>query len=100
MRNTIFISHATPEDNEFAIWLASKLELMGYKVWVDKTGLLGGEKFWEEIDNVIRNLAVKFLFVYSESIFLHDSFKTPIGGKLKDGVYKEYSFAESVGKNE
>ena len=35
MKDTIFISHATPTDNIFAAWLATKLELCGYKVWVD-----------------------------------------------------------------
>lgn len=35
-RDTIFISHSTPQDNEFSIWIASRLELLGYKVWVDK----------------------------------------------------------------
>ncbi len=100
MRDTIFISHATPEDNEFTIWLASKLELMGYKVWIDKNGLLGGEKFWEEIDNAIRNYTIKFLLVYSNNIFYKDENGNPLGGKLKDGVSKEYSFAENIGKKE
>lgn len=49
-RDTVFISHATPEDNEFTVWLASRLQMLGYKVWIDKNALLGGEKFWEEID--------------------------------------------------
>lgn len=93
MRDTIFISHATPNDNEFSIWLASRLELMGYKVWIDKNELLGGEKFWEKIDLVIRNEAVKFLLVYSEKILVDGQ-----AGKLKDGVYKEYSLAESIAK--
>jgi len=93
MRNTIFISHATPNDNEFSVWLASRLELMGYKVWIDKTELLGGEKFWETIDHVIRYEAVKFLLVYSEKILLNGQ-----AGKLKDGVYKEFSLAESIAK--
>lgn len=35
MRDTLFISHATPEDNEFAIWIGSRLEMLGYKVWID-----------------------------------------------------------------
>ena len=39
-RDTIFISHATPEDNEFSIWIASRLEMLGYKTWIDKDGLL------------------------------------------------------------
>jgi len=49
MRDTLFISHATPDDVEFTIWIASRLELMGYKIWIDKEGLLGGERFWKEI---------------------------------------------------
>ncbi|HBG70485.1 MAG: hypothetical protein A2W93_09520 [Bacteroidetes bacterium GWF2_43_63] len=98
MRETIFISHATPEDNDFTIWLASRLELLGYKIWIDKNGLLGGEKFWETIDNVIRDEAVKFLLVYSKNIFQKDVNGIIKEGKLKDGVYKEYSFAESIGK--
>lgn len=98
MRDKIFISHATPEDNDFTIWLASRLELLGYEVWIDKNGLIGGEKFWETIDNVIRNEAIKFLLVYSKNIFQKDNDSNPIAGKLKDGVYKEYSFAESIGK--
>lgn len=96
MRETIFISHATPEDNEFTIWLASKLELLGYEVWIDKDALIGGEKFWEEIDSVIRNKAIKFLLVYSENILQKDHIGNRIHGKLKNGVYKEFSLAESI----
>lgn len=98
MRDTIFISHATPEDNDFTIWLASRLRLLGYTVWIDKNGLLGGEKFWEEIDQTIRNKAIKVLLVYSRNICIKDENGNPIMGKLKDGVYKEYSLSESIGK--
>ena len=100
MRDTLFISHATPEDNNFTIWLASRLKLLGYEVWIDKDSLLGGEKTWEEIDQVIRNKAVKFLLVYSENICQKDLNNNPLFGKLKDGVYKEFSLGESISKNE
>ena len=93
MRNKIFISHATPEDNEFTVWLASRLLLLGYEVWIDRKGLLGGEKFWQDIDQVIRSQAIKFLMVYSNNICYSGE-----PGKLKDGVYKEYSLAESISK--
>ena len=53
MKDQIFISHATPEDNEFTIWLASRLEMLGYKVWIDKNELLGGERFWPTIQKAI-----------------------------------------------
>jgi len=35
MRNKIFISHATPDDNDFTKWLALKLIGLGYVVWCD-----------------------------------------------------------------
>lgn len=95
MRNTIFISHATPEDNDFSIWLSSRLQLMGYDVWVDKNALLGGEKFWEEIDQIIRYKATMVLLVYSKNICIDGS-----PGRLRDGIYKEYSLAESISKQE
>lgn len=98
MRDTLFISHATPEDNDFTIWLASRLQMLGYKVWIDKNALLGGEKFWEEIDQIIRNNAAKVLLVYSNNICQKNENEEIIPGKLKDGIYKEYSLAESIGK--
>lgn len=93
IRDTIFIGHATPEDNDFTIWLASRLQLLGYKVWIDRNALVGGEKFWEEIDQVIRNAATKYLLVYSKNICYKD-----VVGKLKDGISKEFSLAESIAK--
>lgn len=53
MRDTLFISHATPDDNDFSIWIASRLEMLGYKVWIDKEGLLGGERFWATIQKAL-----------------------------------------------
>lgn len=58
----IFISHALPEDNEFTRWLALRLAREGYPVWCDLTKLLGGEDFWSDIEDAIRNRTTKFLF--------------------------------------
>ncbi len=91
MRHTLFISHANPQDNEFTLWLASRLQLMGYKVWCDVKGLIGGEKQWEVIDNEIRNNAVKFIFIVSKDICTRP-------GQLKDGIAKEFALAESIAK--
>jgi hypothetical protein len=63
--NIIFISHANPEDNEFTQWLALQLTQLGYSVWTDITGLLGGEDFWKEAEDYLRNKTIKFLFVLS-----------------------------------
>lgn len=95
MRDTIFISHATPEDNEFTIWIASRLELLGYKVWIDKEGLLGGERFWKEIDGIIRKKTYKVLLVYSNNICYNNE-----PGELKTGINKELELAESIATNE
>jgi hypothetical protein len=92
-RDILFISHATPEDNEFTIWLASRLEMLGYKIWIDKEKLLGGETFWQVIQNVIKNDTIKFLLVYSGNI-------CDKNGNLKEGINKELAYAESIAKNE
>lgn len=61
----VFISHANPEDNDFARWLALQLANEGYPAWCDLTKLLGGEKFWEDIQNAISSRTIKFLFALS-----------------------------------
>lgn len=87
MKDQIFISHATPEDNDFTIWLASRLEMRGYKVWIDKNGLLGGERFWQTIQQAIFS-SRKFLLVYSNNIVKN--------GILKKGIEDELEYAKSL----
>jgi len=62
-RRLIFLSHATPQDNAFAKWLATQLAIAGYEVWCDVTKLLGGERFWKDIAEAIDDYAFRFLFV-------------------------------------
>ena len=62
----LFISHATPEDNQFAMWLALRLAAEGYPVWCDLTKLIGGEPFWREIESAVRERSCRFLFVLSK----------------------------------
>lgn len=87
MKDQIFISHATPEDNDFTIWLASRLEMRGYRVWIDKEGLLGGERFWNTIQKAIDS-SRKVLLVYSNNI-VRD-------GSLKSGIENELEYAKSL----
>ena len=61
---SIFISHATPEDNDFVRWLGAKLELAGYQVWHDLARLKGGDYFWDKIENAYRNEAYRFWLWY------------------------------------
>ncbi|MDZ4058210.1 MAG: toll/interleukin-1 receptor domain-containing protein, partial [Polynucleobacter sp.] len=49
-RNLIFISHANPENNEFSRWLGLQLANEGYEIWSDVTKLIGGEQFWDSIE--------------------------------------------------
>ncbi len=55
VRKTVFISHANPEDNDAALWFGARLAAEGYEIWSDITKLIGGEYFWDSIENIIRN---------------------------------------------
>jgi hypothetical protein len=87
-RDTILLSHANPEDNEFTLWLALQLANEGYKVWCDLTKLLGGEVFWDDIEAVLRQSAVKVLYVLSRS------------SNSKDGPLRELHLAQGLAKRE
>lgn len=65
MKNTIFISHANPENNYFAAWLASKLHLLGYKVWVDVNDINPGQYFNHDYERAILDDAIRFLAIVS-----------------------------------
>ncbi|TGX54782.1 toll/interleukin-1 receptor domain-containing protein [Sphingomonas gei] len=67
-RDTILITHANPEDNRFARWLAARLTTAGYKTWVDVRSLRGGDDFWDRIEHVLRHETVKQVVVVSEHI--------------------------------
>jgi hypothetical protein len=84
-RTQIFITHAAPEDNEFSIWLSSKLASAGFDVWVDLRRLRGGDDFWDAIDRTLRNETIKQIVVFSKSIG-------------KDGVRKELAIGDVVRK--
>jgi hypothetical protein len=87
-RDTLLLSHANPEDNEFTLWLALQLANEGYRVWCDLTKLLGGEVFWNNIEEVVKTRAVKVVYVLSRT------------SNVKDGPMKELHFAQGVAKRE
>ncbi len=66
-RDMLFVSHANPEDDRFTLWAALRLAAEGYGVWCDLTKLLGGEDFWSDIEDAIRDRTAKFLFVLSKN---------------------------------
>lgn len=86
-RESIFISHATPEDNGFVRWLGARLELAGFSVWHDLGRLKGGDYFWDKIERAIRNESFCFLAVVS---------KVAVG---KPGVKDEWALAQTIEKS-
>jgi hypothetical protein len=87
-RDTIFICHATPDDNDFVRWLGARLTGHGYKVWADMFGLKGGTPFWTTIEDALREHACKVIFVASRASV--DS--------SRQGVRNELSVADAVRK--
>jgi hypothetical protein len=62
-RDVIFLSKATPLDNEFALWLAPRLESAGYTVFCDIVTLEPGDRWRKEITTTLQERAVKMLLV-------------------------------------
>lgn len=60
-RSAIFISHAAPEDNAFALWLGAKLAALGYEVWADVLSLRGGDDWQRKLEGALRHRAAKVL---------------------------------------
>lgn len=85
LRHTILITHANPEDNLFARWLAARLIAAGYVVWVDLRSLAIGEDFWDAIEEELRQRAIKQIVVVSPFI-------------RKSGVKKELALGDFIGK--
>jgi hypothetical protein len=85
-REAVFISHANPEDNAFATWLTLRLAREGYKVWCDVVKLSGGDDFWRDIENAIRQNTRKFIFVTSRA------------SNQKQGTLQELAVASGVAR--
>ncbi|MER8691538.1 toll/interleukin-1 receptor domain-containing protein [Mesorhizobium opportunistum] len=85
-RDAVFISHATPEDNAFTLWLGGRLTALGYHVFADVMRLKGGDDWERILEDAIRNKARRFLLV-----------ATP-GSVQKQGVRNEINIANETGK--
>lgn len=66
-RQTIFISHGRPEEDDLTRWLCGRLSARGYRVWADLEQLLGGDPFWTDIQEAIRTQAARFLILVSRT---------------------------------
>jgi len=77
-RRLVFISHANPEQNDFVLWLGVQLANAGYEVWSDVTKLIGGEVFWDDIEDAIRHHTAKFVLVVSRAALDKEGVKDEI----------------------
>lgn len=84
-KTLLFLSHAYPEDNGFAAWLAARLTAEGYDVWVDVERLLGGEPVWPRAEKAMRE-SYRVLYVLSRP------------SNQKDGTLGELSLGRRLGK--
>ena len=78
-RNVVFISKATPEDDEFVLWLAPKLEAAGYKVFADIRVLEGGDRWRKIITATLQDRAVKMLLCCRDTTLAKDGVQEEIG---------------------
>jgi hypothetical protein len=85
-REALFISHASPEDNAFTLWLGAKLTALGYEVFADVLRLRGGDDWERILESAIREKAAKFLLA-----------ATPHGVQ-KQGVRNEITIATQTAK--
>lgn len=85
-RRVVFLNHANPEDNAFVLWLGARLAAVGYTVWSDLLQLVGGERFWKDINEAIRQHTAVFLPILSKASI----------NPAKEGVHNEIAIATAV----
>ena len=93
-RTLLFISHATPEDNDFTLWLGARLASAGYSVWSDVTKLIGGETHWDNIETSVREHAVKVVSVCSTISVTKKGFKDELSLAL--AVERQHGLTDFV----
>jgi hypothetical protein len=78
-RSLVFISKATPGDDEFALWLAPRLEAAGYTVFADILTLEPGERWRKKITGALQTRAFKMLLCCRDSTLASDGVQEEIG---------------------
>jgi hypothetical protein len=78
-RHVIFISKATPGDDEFALWLGPRLEEAGYTVFADLLTLEPGERWRRVITETLHDRAVKILLCCRDSTLAKEGVQEEIG---------------------
>src|ERR1700751_977654 len=78
-RTVLFISKATPGDDEFASWLSPRLQATGYRVFADILSLDGGTRWRREITDTLQNRAIKMLLCCSNETLARENVQEEIG---------------------
>jgi hypothetical protein len=78
-RTVVFISKATPGDDEFALWLAPRLEAAGYTVFADIVTLEPGDRWRKEITNTLQARSAKMLLCCRDATLARDNVQEEIG---------------------
>lgn len=86
VRDIVFISKATPGDDEFALWLAPRLEAIGYKVFADILNLQPGDQWRRTLTSTLQDRAAKMLLCCRDETL------------AKAGVIEEIEIASDVSK--
>jgi hypothetical protein len=85
-RDVVFISKATPGDDEFVLWLAPKLEAHGYKVFADILSLEPGDRWRKEITRTLQDKSARMLLCARDSTL------------AAEGVHEEIGIATDLAK--
>jgi hypothetical protein len=85
-RNVLFISKATPGDDEFVLWLAPRLEAAGYEVFADILTLEPGTRGRKEITETLQQRGIKMLLCGRTATL------------EREGVQEEIGIAEELAK--
>jgi TIR domain len=86
-RNVIFISKATPGDDEFVLWLAPRLEAAGYTVYADILRLDPGMRWRQELTTTLQSKAIKMLLCCRDSSLARNGVQEEIG--IAEDLVKE-----------
>ena len=78
-RGIVFVSKATPGDDEFALWLAPRLEAAGYSVFADIICLDGGERWRRTLTKTLQDNAIKMLLCCSDETLAREGVQEEIG---------------------
>jgi hypothetical protein len=85
----VFISKATPGDDEFVLWLAPRLEAAGYTVFADILNLEGGTRWRKEVTNTLQTRSIKMLLCCRDSTLAKEGVQEEIG--IAGDLVKELS---------